>query len=205
MHNLHVRFTLWRFLPAFSHICLPFTGLCYAFFSLLRYARFTVTRGSGATRPDRRLFPPALPDAWRVFEWNKTTAYAFFCVLDSRGVGMNSVSPGRLGGPTRKAADRGSGAAEMQTLIVEKNWADTPLGPRETWPASLELSVALILSSGFPMAVRWGPELVSIYNDAYREILGEKHPGALGLPLREVWPEIYDQLGPLNEAILHGR
>ena len=36
----------------------------------------------------------------------------------------------------------------MQTLILEKNWADTPLGPRETWPASLELSVALILSSG---------------------------------------------------------
>jgi len=118
---------------------------------------------------------------------------------------MNSVSPGVLGGLTLHAADRASGANEMRTLTLEKNWADTPLGPRETWPASLELSVALILSCGFPMAVRWGPELVTIYNDAYREILGDKHPGALGRPLREVWPEIHDELGPLNEAILHGR
>src|SRR3979411_680570 len=118
---------------------------------------------------------------------------------------MNSVSPGVLGGPTRNAADRASGATDMQTLTLEKNWADTPLGPRETWPAGLELSVALILSCGFPMAVRWGPELVTIYNDGYREILGDRHPGALGRPLREVWPEIYDELGPLNEAILHGR
>src|SRR4030081_662211 len=83
---------------------------------------------------------------------------------------MNSVSPGGLGGPTRNAADRASGAIDMQTLTLEKNWTDTPLGPRETWPTSLELSVALILSCGFPMAVRWGPELVTVYNDAYRDI-----------------------------------
>src|SRR5712671_895107 len=118
---------------------------------------------------------------------------------------MNSVSPGGLGGLTLQAADRAPGANEMRALALEKNWAETPLGPRETWPASLELSVGLILSCGFPMAVRWGPELVTIYNDAYREILGDRHPGALGRPLREVWPEIYDELGPLNQAILHGR
>src|SRR5712675_645519 len=118
---------------------------------------------------------------------------------------MNSVSPGGLGGLTLQAADRAPGANEMRALALEKNWAETPLGPRETWPASLELSVALILSCGFPMAVRWGPELITIYNDAYREILGDRHPMALGRPLREVWPEIYDELGPLNEAILRGR
>src|SRR4030088_2059647 len=99
---------------------------------------------------------------------------------------MNSVSPGGLGGFTLHAADRAPGADEMRTLALEKNWADTPLGPRETWPTSLELSVALILSCGFPMAVRWGPELVTIYNDAYREILGDKHPGPLRGPLGEV-------------------
>src|SRR5258705_2809269 len=118
---------------------------------------------------------------------------------------MNSVSPGGLGGLTLHAADRASGANEMRTLTLATNWADTPLGARETWPTNLELSVGLILSCGFPMAVRWGPELVTIYNDAYREILGDRHPGALGRPLREVWPEIYDELGPLNEAILRGR
>ena len=70
------------------------------------------------------------------------------------------------------------------------DWSSTLLGGRETWPQSLRLSVALILASGFPMAIRWGPELVLIYNDAYRSILGEKHPEALGRPLREVWWEL---------------
>ena len=48
------------------------------------------------------------------------------------------------------------------------DWSASPLGSRETWPQSLKLSVAMILASGFPMAVRWGPEQILIYNDAYR-------------------------------------
>jgi PAS domain S-box-containing protein len=62
----------------------------------------------------------------------------------------------------------------------------------------------MILASGFPMAIRWGPELVLIYNDAYRPILCDKHPEALGRSLREVWWEVYPELGPLNESILRG-
>src|ERR1700751_2426406 len=93
---------------------------------------------------------------------------------------------------------------EMARRIRAMDWSATPLGSSEAWPQSLKLSVAIILASGFPMAIRWGPELVLIYNDAYRAILGDKHPSALGQPLSEVWPEIYDQLGPLNEAILQG-
>ncbi len=118
---------------------------------------------------------------------------------------MSIVFPGRITSVPPHPEGPASRTAEMRTLVHEKNWADTPLGPRDAWPSGLQLSVALILSSGFPMAVRWGPELVTIYNDAYRDILGDKHPAALGRPLREVWPEIYDDLGPLNEAILHGR
>ncbi len=93
---------------------------------------------------------------------------------------------------------------EMARRIRDMDWSRTPLGRRETWPESLKLIVTVILASGFPMAVRWGPELVLIYNDAYRPILRDKHPEALGRPLREVWREIYPDLGPLNEAILRG-
>jgi PAS domain S-box-containing protein len=84
------------------------------------------------------------------------------------------------------------------------DWSATPLGSSHAWPQSLKLSVALILASGFPMAIRWGSELVLIYNDAYRPILRDKHPKALGRSLRDVWWEVYPELGPLNEAILHG-
>jgi len=93
---------------------------------------------------------------------------------------------------------------EMARRIREIDWSLTALGSSETWPPSLRLGVAMILASSFPMAIRWGPELVLIYNDAYRPILCDKHPKALGRPLREVWWEVYPELGPLNEAILRG-
>jgi PAS domain S-box-containing protein len=95
-------------------------------------------------------------------------------------------------------------AGEMRQLIGSFDWSDSPLGPRERWPAALAWSVELILASGFPMAVRWGPDLIQIYNDAYSGVLGEKHPQAFGRPTREIWPEIYGDLGPLSEAILRG-
>jgi PAS domain S-box-containing protein len=61
-----------------------------------------------------------------------------------------------------------------------------------------------MLTCGYPMALRWGPDFTQIYNDAYIELLGEKHPAAFGRPSREVWPEIWDQLGPIMLAILRG-
>ena len=95
--------------------------------------------------------------------------------------------------------------SEMSALIRAKDWSKTVLGPSEGWSASLTLIVELMLASGFPMAVRWGPDFVMIYNDGYLPILGDKHPWALGLPFREVWPEVQTQLRPLHEAILSGQ
>jgi PAS domain S-box-containing protein len=93
---------------------------------------------------------------------------------------------------------------EMAERIRELDWSATSLGPCATWPQSLKLSVEMILASGFPMAIRWGADLVLLYNDRYRPILRDKHPGALGRPLREMRWEICPELGPLNEAILRG-
>jgi len=78
----------------------------------------------------------------------------------------------------------------MSALIRAKDWSKTSLGSPDSWPPSLSLIVSVTLASGFPMAVRWGPEFVMIYNDGYRPILGDKHPWALGLPFDEVWPEV---------------
>jgi len=95
--------------------------------------------------------------------------------------------------------------SKMSALIRAKDWSKTVLGSAESWPTNLTLVVNIMLASGFPMAVRWGPDFVMIYNDGYRPILGDKHPWALGLPFREVWPEVQTQLGPLHEAILAGK
>jgi PAS domain S-box-containing protein len=93
---------------------------------------------------------------------------------------------------------------EMARRFREMDWSTTLLGGRKDWPQSLELATAMILASGFPMAIRWGADLIMIYNDAYRPILGDKHPATFGRPLREVWWEVWDELGPLSEAILRG-
>ena len=95
--------------------------------------------------------------------------------------------------------------SKMSAFIRAKDWSKTVLGAADSWPPNLTLVVNIMLASGFPMAVRWGPDFVMIYNDGYRPILGDKHPRALGLPFREVWPEVQPQLGPLHEAILTGK
>ena len=96
----------------------------------------------------------------------------------------------------------GGGMAE---LVQRTDWAATPLGPREIWSDSLEQAASMVLASAFPMTLRWGPDFVLIYNDAYRPILGDKHPWALGRPAREAWSEVWPQIEAAHEAILHAR
>jgi PAS domain S-box-containing protein len=93
---------------------------------------------------------------------------------------------------------------EMDALVRAKDWSATPLGPTSGWSPTLRVIVDTIMTSQFPMALRWGPDFVLIYNDGYRPILGEKHPWALGLPFREAWPEVQGQLGPLHTELLSG-
>jgi PAS domain S-box-containing protein len=93
---------------------------------------------------------------------------------------------------------------ETGELLRATDWSSTPLGDSAQWPEALKLSASMILASGCPMAIRWGPSFITIYNDAYRDILGDKHPAVFGQPMSEVWPEINEELGPLCEAILRG-
>jgi PAS domain S-box-containing protein len=92
----------------------------------------------------------------------------------------------------------------MAARVAAHDWAKTPLGRRESWSPSLKLVAATVLASRFPMAIRWGPDFVLIYNDGYLPILGDKHPDALGMPFREAWPELEEQFLPLHQAILAG-
>lgn len=66
------------------------------------------------------------------------------------------------------------------------DWATHPLGSPSTWPLEIRQLVRHVLAAQFPMWVAWGPELRMIYNDAYRAILGAKHPQALAMPVRVV-------------------
>jgi PAS domain S-box-containing protein len=96
-----------------------------------------------------------------------------------------------------------AGGGEMGALMRTRDWSDSPLGAPETWPEALQLSASICVSSRFDLIVWWGPELIMLYNDSYRRTLGKKHPLALGRPGREVYPEIWDVIGPMLEQVLH--
>src|SRR5580700_9217725 len=96
---------------------------------------------------------------------------------------------------------RGGGA--LGQLVRTFDWSETPLGAIEEWPQSLKTVVRTLLTSRFAMWMGWGPELTFLYNDDYaRMTLGKKHPWALGKPSREVWQEIWDNIGPRSERVL---
>ena len=69
----------------------------------------------------------------------------------------------------------------------QRDWSQTPLGPAERWPQALKTAVRIMLTSRQAMFVWWGDELINLYNDAYRSIVGGKHPQALGQPASIVW------------------
>ncbi|MCU0680841.1 MAG: ATP-binding protein [Polyangiaceae bacterium] len=91
---------------------------------------------------------------------------------------------------------------DLAALMRTWPWHDTPLGPPEAWPEMLRSSLSICLGTRFPIAIYWGPSLALVYNDAWRPILGTKHPWGLGRGAREVWPEIWDAIGPLFAQVV---
>lgn len=107
--------------------------------------------------------------------------------------------------PHTEATELGFLAAggEMSELMRTHDWASSLLGSVAQWPQSLRTAVGIMLSSRYPMFIWWGGQLVNLYNDAYRPFLGTKHPLSLGQSARQVWAEIWEQIGPRTEAVLH--
>ncbi|WP_298923286.1 PAS domain-containing protein [uncultured Ramlibacter sp.] len=99
-----------------------------------------------------------------------------------------------------------AGGGEMGALMRIRDWRLSPIGEPRNWPQSLKTAVRLLLSSGHPMFIWWGPRLVQFYNDAYRLSIGpERHPGALGQEGRACWDEIWHIIGPQIEQVMSGR
>ncbi|MBP8232499.1 MAG: response regulator [Rhizorhabdus sp.] len=97
-----------------------------------------------------------------------------------------------------------AGGGELGALMRAFDWKTSPLGPPEHWPQSLKTTVRIMLTSRQPIWVGWGPELTYLYNDAYRSIIGARHPWALGKPTAEVWSEIRADIEPMLAQAMQG-
>lgn len=93
---------------------------------------------------------------------------------------------------------------ELTERIANHDWTRSVLGTPESWPRTLRTMVALMENSKVPMWLGWGPSLCMIYNAAYIELLGNKHPDAMGQPIREVWSEIWPDISELIATTMSG-
>jgi len=94
--------------------------------------------------------------------------------------------------------------SEMAARINEFEWADTPLGSMDEWPPELRVAVDIMLGADEAIGIYWGEDLTLLYNDLARDVIGKKHPDALGQPARNVFPEAWDTLGPIHEQVMAG-
>src|SRR5579875_2147295 len=102
-----------------------------------------------------------------------------------------------------QTSDPFAGGGEVAGLMRHLDWSGTPLGPVASWPQSLKTVVRILLTSRYAMWMGWGPDLTFLYNDTYARVtLGKKHPWALGKPAREVWREIWPDIGPRIQHVL---
>jgi signal transduction histidine kinase/CheY-like chemotaxis protein len=93
----------------------------------------------------------------------------------------------------------------MGALMRTIDWSRTPVGPVDSWPQSLRTALSILLETGFPMYIAWGPQFTQFYNDGYRPILGStKHPAAMGASTRETFAEIWDIIGPMFAGVMQG-
>ncbi|HUZ11682.1 MAG TPA: histidine kinase dimerization/phospho-acceptor domain-containing protein, partial [Caulobacteraceae bacterium] len=97
-----------------------------------------------------------------------------------------------------------AGGGETGALIRAHDWRANPLGPPQGWPQSLRTAVRIMLTSRQPIWIGWGAELTYLYNDAYRAIIGGKHPWAIGRPAAQVWQEIWPDIEPMLAKAMGG-
>lgn len=97
-----------------------------------------------------------------------------------------------------------AGDSRIAVLMRAHGWLASSLGATEDWPQSLRSAVDLALGCRYPMIVLWGNDLVQIYNDAYRELMGNKHPAGLGQPTQDCWPEVWKINEPIYARVLAG-
>ena len=81
---------------------------------------------------------------------------------------------------------------EMAGRIRAFDWSLTDLGSFDAWPKSLRSAVQMMLASPLPIVILWGRAGYMVYNDAYSEFAGGRHPYLLGSPVELGWPEVAD-------------
>lgn len=96
------------------------------------------------------------------------------------------------------------GNSKVENLLRSYDWDKSAFGEPNTWHQALRYAVRFLLDSKTAIFIAWGDDSRLLYNDAYIDILGERHPSALGAPLKEVWAEVWNVVESAVERALAG-
>ncbi|WP_242117761.1 hybrid sensor histidine kinase/response regulator [Sphingomonas lacusdianchii] len=103
------------------------------------------------------------------------------------------------------AKDWPAADGECAALIRTRNWADFPLGTPADWPPEMRATIANIVNSPVAKMLMWGPDHILFYNDAYRAIVGDRHPQVFATPVEQAFPELWEHLRIVLPAALRGQ
>ncbi|NEX64150.1 PAS domain-containing protein [Noviherbaspirillum galbum] len=94
---------------------------------------------------------------------------------------------------------------EMAERIRAHDWSSSPAGAPSGWPAALKTTLSMMLGARFPMFLAWGDSHAYFYNDAFIDILADRHPSALGRRLADIAPEAWETVSSLIGRALAGQ
>ncbi|WP_336485204.1 sensor histidine kinase [Methylobacterium nigriterrae] len=135
-------------------------------------------------------------------------------VEPARGAGTRPSTPGGRwrrvttgrAKPAKAAAapawPAGGGAAGA--LLRDRDWSRSALGPSRDWPDPVRVAVDMVLGAPLPAALLWDRDGLVLYNDAFAEAVGARHPAAFGAPAAEGLPELWLSAGEILREALDG-
>lgn len=97
------------------------------------------------------------------------------------------------------------GGGECGDLFRGFAWDQCPIGTPDRWPVELQTLVNVMLGSLQPMLIVWGPQQITLYNDGYSVMCGNRHPQGFGHPFRDLWYDIWDDVEPIISAAYAGQ
>jgi PAS domain S-box-containing protein len=104
----------------------------------------------------------------------------------------------------RKPGAAGKFQDRVNEFLVTKNWDNTRLGPWENWSQNLRFAIGLCLNSELPTAIWWGEDLICIYNESFRDLLGLSHWEGLGSSGTEILGLSVDMQNSLHVVLQEG-
>lgn len=87
-----------------------------------------------------------------------------------------------------------AGPESFLDVVQSVDWNTTSLGPMEKWPPELQQTFNQVISDSRAIAIFWGPDYITIYNEAFSKYCGAKHPGLLGRTAIDTWPFLRERL-----------